>query len=44
MLGGYSDVAGYYMDDDQVTEDQSVPLPTEYVPKFPGQNLLIIML
>jgi hypothetical protein len=42
MLGGYSDVA-LYMDEDEQQQhapegDQAVPLPNEYLPKFPGET------
>ena len=39
MLGGYSDVAAYMEEEEQPTEDQPVPLPPEYRPKFPSELL-----
>lgn len=38
MLGGYSDVTRYYMEEDGSLQmdEQQIQLPDEYLPKFSG--------
>ena len=43
MLGGYSDVTQYYMEEDSSSQfdAQQVQLPDEYLPKFSGSSYAI---